>query len=85
MNDAALNLVRRCLARVRPDANAEDLDARTPLLEDRILRSFDIVELLLELEAETGRRVAREQLVPGSFRDLATIAQVFVSGRSPQP
>lgn len=85
MNEDALKVVRRCLARVRPDANADDLDARTPLLEERILRSFDIVELLLELETATGRRVSREQLVPGSFRDLATIARVFVSERSRQP
>jgi acyl carrier protein len=78
MSMDSIEQVRRCIQRVRPETDTRALAADTPLLECRVISSFDIVELILHLEQIRGRRVRREQLVPGSFRDLATIARVFL-------
>jgi len=74
----AIGEVRRCLARVRPDRDFTALEPDCPLLETRMITSFDIIELLLHLERARQCRVHRDQLVPGSFRDLRTIARVFL-------
>lgn len=79
MNEqSAIGEVRRCLARVRPDKNFEELEPDCPLLETRMITSFDIIELILQLERAGCRRMRRDHLVPGSFRDLRTIARVFL-------
>lgn len=79
MNDAtAIDKLRACLTTIRPDADIENVADDTPLLEARIISSFDVVELILHLENMRGRRIARRQLVPDSFRDLRTIARVFL-------
>lgn len=74
----AIGEVRRCLARVRPDRDFAGLEPDGPLLETRMITSLDVVELILHLERARGRRVRRDQLLPGSFRDLRTIARVFL-------
>jgi len=78
--DAAIQIVRQCLQCVRPDAG--DIANDVPLLETRIISSFDLLELILHLERASGRPVTRRHLVPGSFRDINTIAQVFLMSES---
>ncbi len=78
--DAAIQIVQQCLHRVKPDAG--DIANDAPLLESRIISSFDVLELILHLERASGRPVTRRQLVPGSFRDINTIAQVFLMSES---
>lgn len=79
MNAAdAMRTVRGCIAAIKPDADLASVRDDTPLLKERVITSLDIVDLLLHLEAETGRGIRRDQLQPGSFRDIATIARVFV-------
>jgi acyl carrier protein len=73
----AIELARRAVLRVRPDADPAGLTDDTPLLESRVLSSFDLVSLILEIEALSGQRIRRDQLAPGSFRDLNRIAAVF--------
>jgi hypothetical protein len=51
----------------------------TPLLEERVITSFDVLDLMLHLERVSGQRITRAQLVPGSFRDINTIARVFLA------
>ncbi len=77
--DIAKATVRSCLAAVKADLDVEAVADDTPLLEARVITSFDVLDLLLHLEHATGRPVERTQLVPGSFRDIATIARVFVA------
>ena len=77
MTTASIDKVRRCVLQVRPDTDPAMLADDTPLLESRVLTSLDLVTLVLELEQASGRTLRRHQLVPGSFRDLRAIADVF--------
>ena len=79
MNAQAIESVRGCLSSIKPDLNADAIAVDTPLLEERIITSFDVLDLLMHLENVSGRPIRREQLQPGSFRDIATIARVFLS------
>ena len=73
----AISKVRTCLASVKPGVDLDHVSDETPLLEARVINSFDVLELILHLERASGRKISRQQLVPGSFRDMATIARVF--------
>jgi len=55
-----------------------DLEDDTPLLEDRLITSLQVVELILFLEALRGRPIDATRLVPGCFRDIDTIARNFL-------
>ena len=76
---AAIARVRSCIAAIKPGAELDSVRDDTPLLESRVIKSFDVLELILHLEQASGRSIRRTQLVPGSFRDIATIARVFLS------
>ncbi len=73
----AISKVRACLASVKPGVDLDSVSIDTPLLEARVINSFDVLELILHLERASGRKISRKQLVPGSFRDVATLARVF--------
>jgi len=49
----------------------------TPLLEQRIISSLQILELILFIERTTGRAVDVAQLQPGAFRSIDMIFQTF--------
>ena len=51
--------------------------------ECRIITSHDVLDLILHLEEVSGQPINRGQLVPGSFRDVATIARVFLESVGP--
>jgi len=55
-----------------------DLQDDTPLLEDRLIRSHQLVELILFLESLRGRPIDEACLVPECFRDIDTIARNFL-------
>lgn len=55
----------------------EPIEDDTPILELRIIDSLKVLELVLLVEELTGRPVAVEQLVPGSFRDVDSICATF--------
>ena len=73
----SVDTVRDCLRRLKPGIDLDSITDDTPLLEQRIINSFDMVELILYLEQASGRAITRSQMVPGSFRDIRTIADVF--------
>ena len=75
----AITKVRSCLAAIRPDLDIGSLADDTPLLETRVISSFDVLELILHLEQASGRQITPRELMPGSFRDVTTIARVFMS------
>jgi acyl carrier protein len=78
MNDSnAMAKVRSCLAAIKPDVDLDTVANDTPLLEERVITSFDVLDLILHLERASGQPINRKQLVPGSFRNIATIANVF--------
>ena len=78
--NTSVELVRDCLASIKPDLDVDGIAPDTPLLGERIITSFDVLDLLLHLEHASGRPISRAQLVPGSFRDIETIARVFIDG-----
>ena len=79
MNDSsAIEKVRACLAAIKPDADIESVRDDTHLLEERIITSFDVMDLMLHLEQASGRNINATQLVAGSFRDIRTIARAFL-------
>jgi len=57
---------------------SRDLQDDTPLLQDRLITSFQLVELILYLESLRGRPIDEARLVPGCFRDIDTIARNFL-------
>ena len=75
--NTAIAKVRSCLAAIKPDIDIDVVGDDTPLLEERVITSFDVLDLILHLEQASGQPVNRTQLAPGSFRDIATIAGVF--------
>ena len=74
----AISKVRACLAAIKPDVDLKAVSDDTPLLQERVISSFDVLDLLLHLERASGRRIGRGQLGPGSFRDIRTIARLFI-------
>lgn len=78
MNGTSIERVRSCLAAVKPGLDIGTVADDTPLIEERIITSFDVLDLLLHLEHASGCAIERSQLQPGSFRDIATIARVFI-------
>jgi len=80
----AIARVRTCLAVLKPGIDITAVAVDTPLLAQRVITSFDVLELILHLEEISGRPIDRSQLVPGSFRDIDTIARVFLAPRVDQ-
>ena len=78
-NPSAIAKVRSCLAAIKPDVDLQAVADDTPLLKDRVISSFDVLDLILHLEQARGQSIERTQLVPGSFRDIQTIARVFLN------
>ncbi len=78
----AIDKVRDCIRELKPGLDLESVSDDTPLLEQRIISSFDMVELVLHLEQASGQPINRSQMVPGSFRDIRTIADVFFTGQA---
>lgn len=77
-NSSAVAKVRSCLAAIKPDVDLNAVGDDTPLLAERVITSFDVMDLMLHLERASGQSINRTQLVAGSFRDIRTIARVFL-------
>lgn len=76
---AAESLVRECLQRVNPSQDFTSISNTTALLENRLITSFQVLDLLLLLEQSSGNRITIEQLMPGCFKTIAVIANTFYS------
>jgi acyl carrier protein len=76
--ESARATVRACLAAVKPKLDLAAFGDDTPLLDSRVLSSFELLDLILHLEQARGAPITREHLEPGSFRDVNTIARVFL-------
>jgi len=63
---------------VHAKAGNPGLTDDTPLFAERHLRSVQLPELLLLLERLRGARIDVEQLQPGDFHSIATIARRFL-------
>ncbi len=61
-------------AKVKPEDLADD----TPIIEQRIITSLQLMDLILELEKLTGEPVEVEELKPGVFKNINSICQNFL-------
>lgn len=59
--------------KIRP----EDLTDETAIIERRIISSLQVMDLLLFLEALTGKSVDVEKLKPGIFQNINTLYENF--------
>ena len=65
--------VVRTSGKVKPEDVADD----TPIIERRIVKSLDIMDLILFLEELSGRPIDVEKLQPGVFRSIDAIYSNF--------
>lgn len=56
---------------------SEELNEETPLIEQRIISSLQIMDLILFLEKLSGKSIEVEKLKVGVFRDINTIYHNF--------
>ena len=75
--EQALNRVRACLQQVCPEVDFAEVSDYTELLPERVITSFQVIDLILHLEHERGRPIERRDLEPGCFRNITTIAKRF--------
>jgi hypothetical protein len=73
-----LDALREWVASKARDLPPTGLTDDLPLLEGRYLTSLHVPELILLLERLRGQAIDVEQLRPGDFRDIATIAARFL-------
>jgi acyl carrier protein len=80
MNEAAVkNLLRAWIAQKSGKLSADELTDTTPIVEQRILSSLHVAELLVYVSELRGAPLDVEDLRPGVFRDVRTIYATFFS------
>jgi acyl carrier protein len=65
--------LREWVVRTNGKVSPADVADDTPILERRIVRSLDIMDLILFLEEMGGRPIDVEKLKPGVFRSIDAI------------
>ena len=58
----------------------EELTSETPIIEQRIISSLQIMDLILFLEQQTDHSIDVTQLKPGVFRNIDVIYRNFFRG-----
>jgi acyl carrier protein len=66
------------LARAKVESTRE-LGYDTPILEEGLLSSLDVVELVLFIESLKASEVDADSIEPESFRDIDTIYAAFLA------
>ena len=61
----------------------EELTDETPIIEQRVISSLQIMDLILFLEQQTGQPIDVTQLKPGVFRNISVIYRNFFQGATP--
>ena len=62
----------------------ESLADDTNIIEERIITSVQILDLILFIESITGTSISLALMKPGSFRSVDTIYHAFISGSTRQ-
>ena len=55
----------------------EDLNDQTPIIEQRIISSLQVMDLIFFLEQLSGNPIEVDDLKPGVFRDIDSIYRNF--------
>ena len=75
MNDIKLQIKTWVMDKKK--LSAEQLDFDTPLLEEKILKSIDIMDLILFIEFMREEPININELNPGVFHSIDTITANF--------
>ncbi len=79
--DRILDLIKKDVVTARAD---DGLTVTSPLLENKILDSFGVIKLLLEIENEFSIALKPGDLnveTFGTVRDIASMVDAYVAGR----
>lgn len=69
--------LRDWIAKTNGKIQPEDLGDQTPIIEQRIISSLQVMDLIFFLEQLSGKPIEVDDLKPGVFRDIDTIYQNF--------
>ena len=77
-SDDARESLRAWIAKRNGRIPAREIADDTPLIEQRILKSLDTLDLIVFLERLRGAPIEIEDLKIGVFRDVDTIVRTFL-------
>ncbi len=81
MNEQEVKLsLRKWIIEKNGKIQSEDLKPDTPIIEQRIISSLQIMDLILFLEKLRGNAIDVENLKPGVFRTIDIIYSNFFKG-----
>ncbi len=69
--------LRRWIVNTNGRIAADEFTDQTPILEQRIIKSVHVMELVVLVEQLRGRPIDVERLKPRAFRDLDAIYSTF--------
>ena len=79
IRQALRDWVLKTSSKIKPD----ELTDETPIIEQRIISSLQIMDLILFLEQQTDRSIDVTQLKSGVFRNISVIYRNFFQGATP--
>jgi hypothetical protein len=74
------NLLREWIAAASKKADKPPIKDDTAIIEQRIITSLQVMDLLLYIEQLTGEPLDAADLKPGSLKDINTIYRNFFGG-----
>lgn len=74
------NLLREWIASASKKADKPPIADDTAIIEQRIITSLQVMDLLLYIEQLTGEPLDAADLKPGSLKDINTIYRNFFGG-----
>lgn len=72
------NALRKWLGERSKDYSEVDIKNDTLIIEHKVIRSIDILDLIIFLETLRGNPIDIETLKPGSFSSIDTIYEKFL-------
>lgn len=78
LSDHRRQALREWLAQTNGKIRAEDLWDDTLLIQQRIITSLQVMDLIDLLEELTGRSIDVERLTPGVFASINSISRTFL-------
>lgn len=70
--------LRDWLAQANGNIRPEELQDDTPIIEQGVIKSLQVMDLINMLEELTGRSVDVERITPGVFASINTISRAFL-------
>ena len=61
----------------KPDASSRDINDGTLLVDEELITSIDVLDLILLIEDLSGTSIDPTQLQPGSFDSIDKIYEIF--------